>query len=77
MEELTMTPATVILLIVILACVVLAVHRLVKRGMCDCSDHCEGCGHKSKGAASDASAPSSCACCQAADDMVKKMNDNI
>lgn len=38
MLELTMTPSTIILLVIILAAAVLAVRRLVHRGMCDCGD---------------------------------------
>lgn len=51
MLELTMTPSTVILLAGILAAAVLAVRRLVKRGMCDCGDGNEasgGCAHCAK-----------------------------
>ncbi len=45
MQDLNLTPATVIILLVILACVVLAVRRLVRRGLCDCNDHCEAKKH--------------------------------
>ncbi len=53
MEALEFTPATIILLAIICGCVVLAVRRLMKRGMCDCGDHCEegGC-HGCSGCAS-------------------------
>ncbi len=37
-----MSASTIILLAVILGCAVLAVRRLVTRGMCDCHDHCDG-----------------------------------
>ncbi len=37
-----MSASTIILLAVILGCAVLAVRRLMTRGMCDCHDHCEG-----------------------------------
>ena len=55
MEALDLTPSTIILLAIICGCVVLAVRRLVKRGMCDCGDHCEegGC----RGCSGCASAP--------------------
>lgn len=50
MQELAITPATIVILAVIALCVVLAVRRLRKRGMCDCNDHCEGgCAGCSKG----------------------------
>ena len=55
MEALDLTPSTIILLAIICGCVVLAVRRLMKRGMCDCGDHCEegGC----RGCSGCASAP--------------------
>ncbi len=37
-----MSVSTVILLGVILGLAVLAVRRLVTRGLCDCHDHCQG-----------------------------------
>lgn len=63
MQELALTPATVILLAVIIVLAVLAVRRLLKRGACDCSDHCGGSCHEGKGG------------CGAVADMVKKMED--
>lgn len=80
MQELTITPSTVILLLVILALAALAVRRLFKRGMCDCGDHCEGCSHR-KGApsggafAGTGTSGGACAHCSAADDMVKRMRE--
>ena len=73
-----MSVSTVILSAIILACVVLAVRRLVRKGMCDCHDGaCEGCSKKGvAGKASrngGASAQGGCSCCSAADDMVAKM----
>lgn len=62
MQDLQLTPATIILLVIIAACVVWAVRRLIKKGMCDCSDHCDGCGSE-KG----------CSSCKAAEDMAKKL----
>lgn len=43
MLEMTFTPSTVLLLVVIAACAVLAVRRLTHRGLCDCHDHADGC----------------------------------
>lgn len=73
MEALSFTPSTVILLAIILACIVLAVRRLLKRGMCDCGDHCEegGC-HGCKGCAS-ASDQGQSKGCPVAEDMVRKL----
>ena len=50
MQELAFTPSTVILLLIVVACAVLAVRRIVRRGMCDCGDDCksEGCAHCAK-----------------------------
>lgn len=42
MQEIVLTPTTVVLLVVILALAALAVHRIVKRGLCDCGDRCGG-----------------------------------
>lgn len=53
-----LTPATVVLGLVIIALAVLAVRRLVQRGTCDCRDHCDGGG---------------CAGCGAVDKMVSDM----
>lgn len=50
MQELALTPATIILLLAIIGCALLAIRRLHKRGMCDCNDHgCEGCSKCSGG----------------------------
>ena len=63
MQELVITPSTIVFLGIILVLAVLAVHRLVKRGACDCNDHCGGSCHSEKGGCG----------CGAADDMVRKM----
>lgn len=73
MQELTWSPATVVLLLVIIAGIVLAVRRLFRRGLCDCNDHCgdEGCaGCHGKAAAAHGGAKPSC--CAAAEDMVAR-----
>ncbi len=50
MQELVFSPATSVLLIVVIMCAVVAIKRLCKRGMCDCNDHgCEGCSKRSGG----------------------------
>lgn len=62
MQELTMTPATVAILLVILAWAIWAVRRLFFRGMCDCHGSDGRKGHANGGAC--ASGCSSCgACC--------------
>lgn len=49
MQILSLTPSTIVLLVVIIALMLIAVHRLAKRGMCDCHDGesagCAGCAH--------------------------------
>ena len=57
MQELVITPSTLVFLGIILVLAARAVHRLVKRGTCDCHDHCDG----------------GCSTCGAVDDMVKNM----
>lgn len=66
MQDIQLTPTTVLLLIAIAAWVIWAVRRLFRKGMCDCTDHCEGC---SKGA----SGKKGCSSCTVAEDMVKHL----
>lgn len=63
MQELVITPSTLVLLGIILVLAALAVYRLMKRGACDCNDHCGGSCHSGKGGCG----------CRAVDDMVKNM----
>ena len=70
LQEFVITPATIIVALVIAALAFLAIRRLVKRGMCDCGDHCDSgycsaCSHK-KGS-------NACKTCSAANDMVARM----
>lgn len=60
MQELTMTPATVIILILIAAWAVWAVRRLFFRGLCDC--HGDG-KKKGEGGCSSCSACHGCSAC--------------
>lgn len=60
MQELGVTPSTLILLAIVIACAVLAIRRLRKRGLCDCNDRCSGC--------------SECPSCKAAESMVVHMD---
>ncbi|MCI9129415.1 MAG: hypothetical protein HFJ65_03725 [Eggerthellaceae bacterium] len=59
-----MSISTIIILAIILVCAGFAVYRLVKRGMCDCGDHCGDGGCKKGG----------CSHCSCADDMVKHLS---
>lgn len=63
MQELQMSPATVVILLMVLAAVIWAMRRLCRKGMCDCSDHCDGCGSKKE----------SCSGCRAAENMTDNM----
>lgn len=56
------TPATVVLSLVLIVLAALAVRRLLRRGMCDCNDHCD-CSSGSAG----------CSGCGAVDKMVADM----
>lgn len=69
----TFTPATIVLVLLILGWAVWAVRRLTGRGLCDCHDHCAGC---AKGAKRGPEAKAgACACCAAADKMVAAMEE--
>lgn len=72
-----MTVTTLILLLVILACAILAVRRLWKRGLCDCNDACEGgCAGCSKGCASKGcEAAASCGSCEAVQRMASALRE--
>lgn len=63
MQELTMTPSTIVLLLLILAWTVWAVRRLFFRGVCDC--HGSDGRHKGGKAASGCASCSSCHGCSA------------
>ena len=66
MQELTMTPATVVLLLLIAAWAVWAVRRMFFRGLCDChgSDGKKGCGKgDAQGGCSACSACHGCSAC--------------
>ena len=69
LQEFSLTPTTIVILLAILALAFLAIRRLVRRGMCDCGDHCDGCSKK-KGS-------SECRACSAADDMVARMERDM
>lgn len=43
MQEIVMGPATLLVLLAIVAGAVLAARRLARRGLCDCGDHCDRC----------------------------------
>lgn len=64
MAPLDISPATIILVLVIAALAALAVRRLMKRGTCDCHDHG---GDSTKGGCA------GCAGCGAVDTMVADM----
>ena len=51
MQDLSLNFPTVAIVLVIVTLAVLAIRRMVRRGLCDCGDHCgegegrSGCGH--------------------------------
>ena len=69
MLPLEISPATVIIGLVIVALAVLAVRRLVRRGTCDCHDHGGGPA-KGGGAAGGCAGCAGCTGCGAADALV-------
>lgn len=81
MQELTFTPSTVAILLVVVALAVLAVRRMVRKGLCDChSDKgcsgCSGCSAARKGCAAEQSASSNVPNgCPAADRMAARMRN--
>ena len=72
-QELTITPSTIILVAVILACAILAVRRMLKKGLCDCHDGCEGCSKKKKAFRS----KGECSHCGAVQSMVSNMESSL
>ena len=68
-QDLVMTPATIVVALVIAALAFLAIRRLVRRGMCDCGDHCDGCSKK-KGS-------NACKTCSAAESMAARMEKEV
>ena len=46
LQEIAITPATVVVVALVAAWAAWAVRRLARRGLCDCSDKCGGCGGK-------------------------------
>ena len=59
MAELEMTPATIIIGLIIIALVIFAIYRLLTKGLCDCKE----CSHES----------ASCSGCNAVDKMLADM----
>ena len=80
LQEITLTPATVVIVLAVLVWAAWAVRRLVGRGMCDCGDKCGGCSRKGavggKGAKSDKGG-TPCSHCGAARDMVARMEASL
>lgn len=68
MQDLVMTPGTLLALAVIVAWAVWAIRRMTTRGLCDCGDHC-GDGGCSSGC--------SCSGCGAAEKMVADMSNSL
>ena len=50
MQDLMLNPVTLALLLALAACAALSSRRLLRRGLCDCGDQCEGgCGGECAG----------------------------
>lgn len=65
MQEIVLTPTSLVFLALIAVWAIWAVRRLVKRGPCDCGDHCGDCDRRAR---------SGGPCrCEVVDVMVKKM----
>ncbi len=69
LQEIVITPGTVVVLLIIAAWAVWALRRMFKRGLCDCGDHCgedgsSGCAH-----CGGSCAGGGCASCELADKM--------
>ncbi len=71
---LTWTPSTVVVALVIAVLAVLALHRMITRGLCDCHDHCGDSSSKSSGCGCSCT---SCAGCASVDKMVENVNRNL
>lgn len=73
LQELAITPSTIVLIVLILACVVLAVRRMLRRGLCDCHDGCEGCTGKKMGSCG----KGACSRCEAVESMVSNIEASL
>lgn len=73
LQELTITPSTIVLIAAIGAFAVLAVRRMLKKGLCDCHDGCEGCFGKKKGLCG----KGACSHCGAVESMMSKMEASL
>lgn len=74
MQEIALTPSTIALLLLIGLLAALAIWRLVRRGMCDCGDHCDSgaCQHCAQARQCDPAKG-----CPAAADAVSKMHSRL
>ena len=80
MQDLSLTPSTVVILLVIAALAVLAVRRMLRKGLCDCHSDagCSGCSGCSHGSAAQTpsdgagAGASSCGCAA-----VREMSDRL
>lgn len=73
LQELAITPSSIVLIVLILVCVVLAVRRMLKKGLCDCHDGCEGCtGKKIKSCGKGA-----CSRCEAVESMFSNIEASL
>ncbi len=72
LQELTITPSTIVIVALVLVGAFFAVRRIVRRGLCDCGDGCDSCD-----ACSHKKGSRSCKTCAAADEMVKNIDKAV
>lgn len=74
MAPLDLNFSTVVVLLILAVLVVLAVRRMVGRGLCDSGGSCDGChGGSAKGSCHDGAHGGGCPTCSAVDKMVADM----
>ncbi len=72
LQEIAITPSTIIIVALILVGAVFAVRRIVLRGLCDCGDGCDGC----KGC-SHTKGGHQCKACSVTGDMLKNIDKSL
>ena len=75
MAPLDMNFSTAVVLLILAVLVVLAVRRMIGRGLCDSRGSCDGChGGSSGGSCHDSAPDGGCSACSAVDKMVADMD---
>ena len=71
LQEITMSPATLLVIAAIIAWIVWAVRRLIGKGLCDCHDACDGCSKRMT------SKRQECPHCDAVESMILNMEASL